>query len=223
MATPEHERKLYELAKDNQAVKIRDLLKAHPGVDVNWRNPGDSLRTALHAAAERGWVEVVQLLLADPKIDPNVKDDFDETALQRVCSSGVHGTFLLLLCDPRVDLGIQSKNRCTPLWTLACNGHLPLMSYLLASGRNITFVAGENWLDGDVGKVFTPLEIAKRRDKKDIVSVLTRYAADAWPMVVELRNNLGLKCTFDFLRFFRIFFFFPPWVVKFGSFFFFFS
>jgi ankyrin repeat protein len=98
-------------------------------------------RTALMCAAENGHDAVVQLLLADDRVDKTSIDQADErgcTALLYACLAGHQCIVELLLADPRVDkttLDWTDDNGATCLLHAADRGHTAIVELLLADDR----------------------------------------------------------------------------------------
>ena len=82
----------------------------------------------------------------------------------------------LLLKDPRVDITLADNDGCTPLWHATCNGYLEVAEWLVASGRDLGDLnqKGRNW----DGKEYTALEIARKENQTEIVSLLERFIAN---------------------------------------------
>ena len=73
----------WDLCRLGKMEELRELLLA--GADPNLRG-GRYNRTCLMEAIRRNHEAVVDLLLAQPSIEVNAKDNFDYTALHYVCS-----------------------------------------------------------------------------------------------------------------------------------------
>jgi hypothetical protein len=101
-------------------IEIVKLLLEHPKIDVNAQS---SIRrdaahhrqtydkTALTTAVKWDRLEVVQLLLADPRTDPNIINNDGSTAIMEAVklTPDPHPILKLLLQDERVDLTIRRK------------------------------------------------------------------------------------------------------------------
>ena len=66
---------------------LSELLSPRSGLKVNWRNPYDSLQSALHAACGKGHAAAVDVLLTRPDIDVNLRDAIGCTPLLLACYS----------------------------------------------------------------------------------------------------------------------------------------
>ena len=89
-------------------------------------------------AAWKGHLEVVSLLLADGRSDPNVCMQDGLTPLGMACEHGRVAVVTLLLTDERVDPNTKSENDpSSPLWFASQNGFLHLVRLMLASERSV--------------------------------------------------------------------------------------
>ena len=77
-------KKLYDAARGGRVSEVSSLLRDHPEINVNWRNPNLNRCTPLSAASLSGHVEVIKLLLAHPDMNVNVKDWKGQTPLHSV-------------------------------------------------------------------------------------------------------------------------------------------
>jgi len=181
---------LYQAAWGGRVVEVRSLLRDHPNLDVNLGYSGDHW-TALHVASREGYVEVVKLLLAHPHIHVNVQNGLGQTPLMNSCNNGQAGVVQLLLKDPRVDVTLDDSNGRTPLWYASCYGHRKVVEWLIASGRELgDFDKKGKPLNGD-GTESTALEIAREKNKTEVVTVLKKFMKDPAQIRYELRVKLG--------------------------------
>ena len=182
--------KLYDAAEDGDAFEVSSLLRDHPDINVNWTDYNH--RTALHAAGWNGHVEVVKLLLAHPDIDVNVRNRYGQTPFSIGCWYDQGSIIVrLLLKDPRVDVKLDDNEGCTLLRYASCNGRHEVIEWLIASGRDLGDVEnkkGEHW----DGKYYTALEIARKYEKTEAVSLLERFVANPAQTRHEVRVKLGV-------------------------------
>ena len=174
------EKQLYAAAEDGRVAEVSSLLRNHPEINVNWTNPDKYQWAALHIASLDGQVEVVKLLLAHPGINVNLKDWKGQTPCSLACEFGRELVVELLLKDPRVDITLDDDGR-TPLWWASWSGKHQVIEWLIASDRDL----------GDV-KCYTALEIARKRNKTEAVSVLERFMANPMQTRHEVRVKLGV-------------------------------
>lgn len=116
LAFPHHqmERGLYHASHSGDTASVRALLKHHPDIDVNWKNPGFHGLTPLHSAAIYGHPAVVAILLEHPGVDVNRKDNLGGAPLHMACLSGRTECARVLLEDPRVLVNGGSNEGYTP-------------------------------------------------------------------------------------------------------------
>ena len=90
---------------DENFVSITKLLLEQPSLKVNLAETTGGM-TALHVAANSRNIEAVKMLMADPRVDVNVKDSLQETPLMSSTRSepGRIDIFKLLLAEERVDV-----------------------------------------------------------------------------------------------------------------------
>lgn len=93
-----------------------------------------SARNTLTAAASGGHVEVVRLLLADPRIRPDVAKLMFE-AFKAAASNGHMGVIACFLADPRVDPTARSWAGDGALTWAAEAGHVAVVDLLLQDSR----------------------------------------------------------------------------------------
>jgi len=104
---------------DLEKVKIL-LIDSDPSVDNN---------RAIQSASSYGHIEIVKLLLADPRVDPSV---YDNWAIRLSSSYGHYGVVKLLLSDPRVDPSVKDN------WAIrsaSSYGHIEVVKLLLTDPR----------------------------------------------------------------------------------------
>jgi len=86
-------------------------------------------------ACQGGHKELVSLLLADPRIDPNKPDNGETTPFYIACWNGHEEVVSLLLADPRVDPNEAENTGAAPFCIACQNGHKEVVSLLLADLR----------------------------------------------------------------------------------------
>jgi len=92
-------------------------------------------RTLLHFAAKGGCLEVVKLLLEDPRVDVRAVDEEGGSVLHHAAFEGHVEVVKLLLGDPRVDVRAVDKNGCSALQHAASKGHVEVVKLLLWDPR----------------------------------------------------------------------------------------
>ena len=125
-----------EVAEGGNVEKVRDILRNNPNLNVIWGD--DCGNTALHCACSSAHETTVSILLAHPDIDVNLKNRSGSTPFMRACSHGHASCARLLLKDQRVKVN-EPNNGSTPLWDAAADGHLEVIRWWIASGREMDF------------------------------------------------------------------------------------
>jgi ankyrin repeat protein len=92
-------------------------------------------RTLLSWAASHGREAMIELLLSDPRVDPEAKDNNGRTPLSWAASRGYEAVIKLLLSDPRVDPEAKDNNGRTPLSWAASHGYKAVIKILLSDHR----------------------------------------------------------------------------------------
>ena len=181
---------LFEAIERGRVDKAERLLLDNPGLDVNWRN--EEYLTSLHRASFHGHTRVVKLPLEHPAINVNLQDNSGRTPLLYACLEGYKRTVLLFLKDLRVNISVADRNDCTPVWWAVYFGHFEVVEWFIASGRCL----GDHTKKGKygVGK-YTNLEIARKRNQKEGVSLLERFVANPKLTRLEILRKLGLKMS----------------------------
>lgn len=125
---------LVEAAKRDSA-NVLELSLSWEGVDpnvgVHWEDD-KFYRTALSWAAEKGFVRIVELLLAAKDISPDSKDAFGQTPLAFAAKHGQTAVVNLLLERLNVDVNSRNINNCTPIDEAASLGHADVVEMLLS-------------------------------------------------------------------------------------------
>jgi len=117
------------------AQKLAEMIGQDPGFDVNMDHGG--VFTLLHHACQGdSRSAVIPLLLAHPDIDVNVKNKIGSTSFYYACY-GRPSCVREMLKDSRVKVNEPAKNGHTPLWIAAYDGHLYVIKWWIASGREM--------------------------------------------------------------------------------------
>ncbi len=96
---------------------------------------GNSPHTALHMAASKGSLRLVQVLLGAPGVDVNAKDTLLQTPLHAACMGGSSDVVRLLLAHG-ADAGAVGKNGWTPLHRAASKGFTDICQMLVEAGAD---------------------------------------------------------------------------------------
>jgi ankyrin repeat protein len=120
-------------AKKGGQADADEFLRANPGS----ANAHDDLRrTALHLAAARGDLRMVELLLRHGA-DPNYADFADNTPLHHAASFGKPELVALLLAN-KADPNRRNRQRASPLLNAASVGAQPVVEALLKACADVT-------------------------------------------------------------------------------------
>ena len=126
---------MFAAVKSGDAKKMAELIRQDPGFNVNMDHGGGV--TLLHEAChEDSRSAVIPLLLAHPDIDVNLKDKNGEAPFYWACD-GRPSCVRELLKDSRVKVNEPNNYGETPLCIAARNGHLEVIKWWIASGREI--------------------------------------------------------------------------------------
>jgi ankyrin repeat protein len=123
------ELQLWTASEDVNSSEVKDILKNHPGVNVNWANEDGF--TALHMAAQHGHHEIATALLAHPDTNVNQRTIINRTPLNLACYWGNVEVLKVLLKDSRVDVNLADVNNRTPLWCASYYGDVKVITWMI--------------------------------------------------------------------------------------------
>ena len=127
-------------------------------------NQGELGRTLLHYAAIGGHVEIVKLLLEDPRVDVRAVDKTGCSALHHAAVKGHVEVVKLFLEDHRVDVRAVDEDGWSALHDAATEGHVEMVKLLLEDPRAD---ANAKTNDGN-----TPLHLAASKNHHKVVRLL---------------------------------------------------
>jgi ankyrin repeat protein len=156
--------------------KLTRRLLAAPGVNVNALGHDGP---PLFIASAHGHRSVVEVLLADPRIDVNITNRNGVTPLLVAVVHDRQPVIKSLLADPRIDVNKGTWWHGTPLQKASIDGNLPVVQLLLASGKVDLEI-------NNVGKKIIQTAISKGRD--DIARAI---GAVAHPWLLNRGRNLA--------------------------------
>lgn len=134
---------------------------------------------ALHIAAGKGYLPVVELLLQLPGIDVNAQDKHGSTALHEAAKNGRLPIVELLLQHRGTDVNRKDNYGCTALHEASDEGYLRVVELLLRRGR-VDINAQDN--DG-----WSALHIAAYKGHLAMVKLLLQHRG----INVNLKDNHG--------------------------------
>jgi ankyrin repeat protein len=195
---------LYDAVAENNREIVADFLK-NKNIDLTWLNVDENVhRTALHLASDRGYAEIVRLLLnTGPSIHNilhsflgasanghadvvnqflifskliNKQDNTGRTALMYACANG-HTEVVRILLAGDANPNIQDTDGMTALMWAAQRGHEVVVRLLIDAEAKIN-------LQDNNG--MTPLMYAAQLGSETIVRMLLAAGADQ-----KLKNKQG--------------------------------
>jgi len=164
--------------------KLTQLMRQDPGFNANLGRDGDRNTLLHHACLRSESSPVIPLLLAHPGIDVNRKNAHGYTPFYYACC-GSPSAVREMLRDPRINVNEPDNVGCTPLWCASGEGHLEVIKWYIASGREIDLGT-----PGDVGKT-DAIGAAKNSGKTEVVTLLERFQSDVAQTSHAMRLEIG--------------------------------
>jgi len=166
---PVHPSSVFFASFGGNVEEVKEIPRNNPNLDVNWKlAENGNGNTALIRACDEGHDTIVSILLAHPTIDVNLSNRDGETPFLQACCYGSTSCVLLLLKDQRVEVNQPDSKGYTPLSSVAHDGHLDLIEWWIASGREMNLGT-----PGD-GKTDV-IRAAERRGETEVVTLLERF------------------------------------------------
>ena len=162
------EEEFYWACRDGNLEKVKEL--SNEIDDINWGNPNDFDQTGLFISCSFGMKEIVEYLIAHPKINVNKENEYGRTSLNVAFYGGNEEIVEVLIKDRRVDVNKGDDNGWTPLWGACYWGYETIVKIFVKDHR----------VDVDKEDNFgrTPLWIACFREKDEIVKILLANRKD---------------------------------------------
>jgi len=188
---------LLDAVQRGNAKKLAELIRQDPGFKVNIV-VDDGLGATLlhHACLDSDRSAVIPLLLAHPDIDINVKNKYELTPFIYACANGRLSCAREMLKDSRVKVNEPNNIGQTPLYLAAHYGHLDVIKWWIASGREMDL--GK---PGDVDKT-DAIGGAKKNGMTEVVALLERFKSDAAKTRSVVRKELGIAGQYYFYYFY---------------------
>jgi len=168
-----NEQLLFEAVHKMDRREVQLLIEL--GVDPNWKSTDGF--TALHIAAEKENTDILEDLLAHPRIKINLGDEDGQTALHHAARFNRTGAISKLIAA-KATVDARDKWQATPLMTASQNGRLESVNLLLDSQ------ADPNALDHQKRGA---LLYAVIRDHLDVIIALAGRDAD--PTLKDVYGN----------------------------------
>jgi len=150
----------------------------------------DSNITAVWAAAERGNVQALELLLSHGA-SHSVPDVYGSTAAGEAASNG-HDKALSMLIKAGADVNQQNLDGCTPLYRAVANGHKSTVALLIKAGADINKA-------NKSGR--TPVGVASWTGMTECLELLLEKKADVskadndkWSPIFAASANNHIEC-----------------------------
>lgn len=149
---------LIESAKTNDASEIMGFLSNSTIFEV--LRTSSLLEDCLRVAAEKGCLEVVQLLLDDAAVNKDTVNARNQTALHLACAEG-HISVVRILLEQGASVDARDYAERTPLMYAAIWGYREIMELLIQHGADIGAVDK----NGD-----SPMRLAKNDHSRRVIA-----------------------------------------------------
>ena len=177
------------LTEQNKKTEIELSLKK--GADVNQQNSNG--QTTLYIACFLNRVEIVRILLQTNNIHANLQNIYEYTPFLIACVCNKYQSVLVMIQDARVNVHWTNKNGWSPLICACYRKNVEIVKLLLSFGRGVSLYkkTTRDFLGYKAG--LTALDIAKKKNKTDVVQVLEEYIHNPIEMQKTLRKQLKVK------------------------------
>ena len=171
----------FDFCRDGKVDDAKLMLEhgADPNVSEGDYGIDDFKWTGLHWAAEKGHLNIVNLLI-QYNADIHALDSHGDTALDTAARSG-HVGIVKVLIQNGADVNAVDKNKSTALHGAAGEGHVDVVKVLIQNGADVNAVDKEKW---------TALHNAAMRGHVDIVKALIQNGADVNVVTISKRTAL---------------------------------
>ena len=175
---------MWAAVQNGDAKELAELMRQDPGFNVNM-DYGNGWTLLHHACNGHSRSAVIPLLLAHPDIDVNGMDEHGRTPFYYACY-GSTTCVRELLKDSGVKVNEPDNFGSPPLWVAATFGHLDIIRWWIASGREMDL--GK---PGDVDKT-DAIGKAKQRGKTEVATLLERFKENPVETRYAVSVELGL-------------------------------
>ena len=176
VASQQGHQELLQLFLERDADPLARNQEDHTFLDVAWASGHKEIvglqyedgLTALHIASQHEDLKLMQWLIDECDVNPNVEDDDHETPLFPASRNGnLKATRLLL--DAGAEVDHRNWQEMTPLHRASENGHDAITKLLLEHKADVNAMHVYNW---------TPLHLASRTGRSRVAEVLLDDHAD---------------------------------------------
>jgi ankyrin repeat protein len=139
--------------------------------------------TSFCYAVQNGFLNTVQLLLADPRLDPNISANDKSSPLKLAVQHKHLGIIEALIKDARVDPNLANSYNITPLYVAVYYGCLDAVEILLTHPKidpNLAYMTGS-----------TPLYLAVHKGEVKIVEALLKNIKTNPNLAIYEPPNIG--------------------------------
>jgi ankyrin repeat protein len=179
-----------KLVQTGIANEVKQFLEDNPTFNVNEVLYGHGY-TALHFACRDDHHEIVSVLLMHPQINVNQKNNKGSTPFLLGCLNGRVEVVKILLKDSRVNINMADDNGCTPLLYASYDGYVEVIKWMIAlRGDDLDLDLDEK--GKYIGIEYSAIEVARKENKTEVVSLLERFTANPSQARHEFRFELGL-------------------------------
>ena len=160
---------LLKYAEMGETPYVTEVLKQNRSFEVD-RPRADGNKTALYLACEKGYEDIVNLLLKR-KANATICDSETDKKYSPLTIAARNGHLTIVKTLLKAGIGIESRdgeNR-TALYAAAANNKLEVVEYLCLSKAEINSYGRNGW---------TPLTVATVEGHNEIIKALLKYDAD---------------------------------------------
>ena len=133
------------------------------------------------------------MLMQNNKINLNLQNSSGWSPFSYACWNDKYESVVLMLQDPRVDVNLVDSCGLSPLMRVCYSGYTKIVELLFSSGRYVDLHKKSIKDDYPIKSRSTALDLAKERNKTDIMQLLEQYQNNKTETQKTLRNQLNLK------------------------------
>jgi len=184
----ESNQKLLELSQRGDVKEVKELIRGQ--LDLNLNVQGNYGFTPLHYACFYGHLQLVQLLLSDPRTDINSENDKGETPFAIACEKERIEIVKELIKYKKLDVNKKSKIGWTALMNICYNGRIDILKWVLACGKEVDLEVKND--DGETA-ISLAIDLERERRRTEFVKLLEAFRQDPEQIRVQLRRQLGFE------------------------------